>query len=98
MGTMRKRFFATLPDSLASELPPCLRILRGAEQRAQTLRANDGAAQTNNTHTMNKHTLPQIGVITYGGGINVRHFIANETAKGRVVIFRDGHATVHAAK
>ena len=47
---------------------------------------------------MNKHTLPQIGVITYGGGINVRHFIANETAKGRVVIIRDGHATIHAAK
>jgi len=37
----------------------------------------------------------QIGVIKYGNGINVRHYADAETKAGRVVVWRDGYATIH---
>ncbi len=37
----------------------------------------------------------QIGLIVYGGGINVRAFAAESIAQGYVVVYRDGYATIH---
>lgn len=37
----------------------------------------------------------QVGVIVYGGGINIRAFVNETKRAGFVVVFRDGYATVH---
>lgn len=37
----------------------------------------------------------QIGVIVYGGGINVRCYAAEAIRNGYIVVHRDGYATIH---
>lgn len=37
----------------------------------------------------------QIGVIVYGNGLNVRNAAQDAIARGFVVVWRDGFATIH---
>lgn len=39
----------------------------------------------------------QIGCIVYGRGINPHAYAADAIARGLVVVFRAGHATIHRA-
>jgi len=40
----------------------------------------------------------QIGVIVYGGGLNIRHFADEFKKRGYVVVYADGHARIHERK
>ena len=40
----------------------------------------------------------QIGVIVYGGGINVRHFADEAKRAGHIVVYDFGFARIHEAK
>lgn len=40
----------------------------------------------------------QIGVITYGGGINVRFYADEAIKQGYVVVFNFGYASIHLRK
>ena len=41
---------------------------------------------------------PQIGVIVYGGGLNVRTAVTAAVAAGYIVVWDSGFAAIYAAK